>query len=367
MQVRIGHHIEDDAGVRVPLWLPRLGADRCDTVPAEVRQRLEFLLDRGDSDRRFRIVMAMLAGVVLAPMGMTLTTIWPLVAAAATIAVLLFILHRRMMWGTLAREVRQTLIASGCCASCGYTLRGLPAAADELTMCPECSARWRLPPGSADAEAPGAPLGVGDHPKWKRGRLGRLLEGAGMGFLLIRGSYSTQDDLGRAVEIIFPWVRQRPPTCWPELAQHRQRQIEARLYSLGRARRFVLASIFFLVLVLVVRIMTRGGPGGPPLTLAIVLPMTYALLIVSVFAYPRIRNRRRIVDLVLSYDLCASCAADLSETARDSQGLIECPRCRAAWNPRPDASLARQHAERNPMHDMTAPSTPPTSPLHDLA
>jgi hypothetical protein len=345
MQVRISHQIEDDAGVRVPLWMPRRSTDSADTVPAEVRQRLEFLLDRGDSDRRFRMVMVMLAGIVLVPMGLTLTRTWPMFAAVATIALLLHFLHRRMMWGTVSREVRQTLIASGCCPSCGYVLRGIPGGTDGLTVCPECSARWRLTSAGAGGQGPAA-LGVGDHPKWKRSAIGRLLEDGGLGFLLVRGSYSAQDDRGRAVEIVFPWVRQRPPTCWLELPESRRRQIEARLYSLGRVRRFVLASIFFLVLILVVRVMTRGGPGGPPLTLAIVLPTAYALLIVSVFAYPRIRDRRQIVDLLLSYELCASCADDLSAVAVDDDGLFECPRCRAAWRSKRATMRVRGAAER---------------------
>ena len=36
-------------------------------------------------------------------------------------------------------------LAFGCCASCGYSLKGIHADADGCTVCPECGAAWKLP------------------------------------------------------------------------------------------------------------------------------------------------------------------------------------------------------------------------------
>ena len=41
-------------------------------------------------------------------------------------------------------RIREAILGTGRCASCGYNLVDLPTSADGLTVCPECDAAWRL-------------------------------------------------------------------------------------------------------------------------------------------------------------------------------------------------------------------------------
>jgi hypothetical protein len=50
--------------------------------------------------------------------------------------------HDFFSYGRVLRRIAALRV----CASCGYDLRGLPAAPDGCTVCPECAGAWRLPP-----------------------------------------------------------------------------------------------------------------------------------------------------------------------------------------------------------------------------
>ena len=42
------------------------------------------------------------------------------------------------------RRVARELVGAGCCASCGYSMRGLVPEPDGNAVCPECGAAWSL-------------------------------------------------------------------------------------------------------------------------------------------------------------------------------------------------------------------------------
>ena len=54
-----------------------------------------------------------------------------------------------------AEHGRDALLASGLCPSCGYGIAGVRCEADGCTVCPECSAAWRMECGPDGRNAPG--------------------------------------------------------------------------------------------------------------------------------------------------------------------------------------------------------------------
>lgn len=52
-----------------------------------------------------------------------------------------------------ARALASAVLGTGHCPSCHYEMRGLAAASDGCTVCPECGAAWRVRRGSS-ASAP---------------------------------------------------------------------------------------------------------------------------------------------------------------------------------------------------------------------
>lgn len=48
-------------------------------------------------------------------------------------------------FGIDAETMRQEMLARARCASCGYSLAGIPREDDGCTVCPECASAWRVP------------------------------------------------------------------------------------------------------------------------------------------------------------------------------------------------------------------------------
>lgn len=44
-----------------------------------------------------------------------------------------------------SRRIAAALLAEGLCPQCGYGIGGVPAEGDGCSVCPECSAAWRVP------------------------------------------------------------------------------------------------------------------------------------------------------------------------------------------------------------------------------
>lgn len=64
--------------------------------------------------------------------------------------------------------MRKEMLARARCASCGYSLVGVPREADGCTVCPECAAAWRVPDLSARGPAASADLRA-EGPEPRRG------------------------------------------------------------------------------------------------------------------------------------------------------------------------------------------------------
>lgn len=62
-------------------------------------------------------------------------------------AVLLIFASLPLGWwfdGVRKQSLRRSRLSRSLCAACGYGIRGVPAQEDGLTICPECSAAWRV-------------------------------------------------------------------------------------------------------------------------------------------------------------------------------------------------------------------------------
>jgi hypothetical protein len=55
---------------------------------------------------------------------------------------------RRARW----ERIRRIVLEHHYCPHCGYDLRGCPAGADEVTVCSECGAAWRIPLGEGEGD-----------------------------------------------------------------------------------------------------------------------------------------------------------------------------------------------------------------------
>lgn len=75
---------------------------------------------------------------------------WSMYAAFAMVFALVGVAFvTKLSLGMDARLIRLELLRKRRCASCCYLLDDLEPAEDHCVVCPECSAAWRLKPGSA--------------------------------------------------------------------------------------------------------------------------------------------------------------------------------------------------------------------------
>jgi len=59
---------------------------------------------------------------------------------------------------------RDTLLAAGLCASCAYSIDGIPPAPDGCAVCPECGAAWKLPHPATTTSPPHTTTSTGFPP-----------------------------------------------------------------------------------------------------------------------------------------------------------------------------------------------------------
>lgn len=60
------------------------------------------------------------------------------------------------------RALRSSRLRRGLCPACVYGLQGVPTRADGLTICPECSAAWRIDAPAASTKTESTALGPAD-------------------------------------------------------------------------------------------------------------------------------------------------------------------------------------------------------------
>jgi Zn-finger nucleic acid-binding protein len=315
----------DDRELPTSLWSPR-GPHR-DAIPDALRTRIEAMVVQ----RAGSAIPALVIPAVFFAIWIVAPAIAPLWLLTITVIVAgLFLLRRRERLREVSTEVRATMLGAGYCASCGYDLRGIPVMAEDerkLTVCPECRSAWTLPAGAADPEQ----QGVGDHAPWRSGWLSQLLSDAGLSFLLPHASYSEIDARGRAVELVMPWVRRRPPSWWAEIPDEERSSLEKRLYALGRIRRWLTVAACTAMCVMAIWILSSVAIGGLLAVIWALHLVIYPLTGAGALLWPSGRYRQRTIEIMLQSGRCASCAAELSLAHPDRSGILDCPRCRAAW------------------------------------
>jgi hypothetical protein len=241
----------------VPLWNPADGADEGSGPGPQVRARIAsalryhtqlWLSSRlrlehlagGTAAVSTGLVFALALVPILGDRAMAVAIGAALLAGSAAAAA---VARRRS-----APVLRATLLASGCCASCGCPLGG-GAAPDESARvtCPECGAVWRLPEprvgGSAHAS-------IGDQPQPVASRWLDLAEALSMSGHSRKEALTAPDARSRIVELVYPIRARRPARMWHSISEHDRALLKQTLWSLTMSHRGVgfigAASVRFL-------------------------------------------------------------------------------------------------------------------------
>jgi hypothetical protein len=327
----------DDRDTPVALWRFR-SASAGETNDAEraLAQRIAFL--GAAETRRFAIAIGFVPPVVV----VTITALGLSWGAALSLMVVLMLCAGALLRGHMLRRVepvvRKSLLAECRCASCAYDLRGLAAAPDGCTVCPECDAAWSLDPDASELRGVRERLHARpvdpDHTSDDHRFLARVRAVlAGFGF---RRHIAALDARGRMVGLLDPGLLGRRPPRWSEVAPRRRRAIRARLWSIGMTWRVLMAVCLLPAAAMNVWAMRRFTPGtlgASPLTVILygLAAVWMPLMVIAVVLRPFMRSGKPIVDIMLREWHCPSCAASL--TSRDDNGAWTCPACRAAWKP----------------------------------
>jgi Zn-finger nucleic acid-binding protein len=329
--------IPDDAGRSVSLWTP--WGEQKDSLPKEVRERITVALaDRLSPRQRRALGCSTSLAVVLFTVLLTLVPWLALIVAIPLIVVLV----GAGRWTTLRRgagEIRATLLAMRCCASCGYDMTGVPPGHRGLTQCPECRAVWRIASGEReDGEGGRGDPAPGDRPPWRWNRLESLLISAGLGLLLAHRSCSCADDRGRVVEVVYPVPLRRPPSRWGTVPPAQRQALARELHAVN------LPGLVLLLLVVILLVLSnaltmaadiaRGAVQVQAVLRLIPSAVLFSLILLR-WRYPLVQSPRKIRDILLNHGRCASCAQDLTDIAAEQDGITVCPHCRAAWRVEP--------------------------------
>lgn len=153
-------HVTDDRGRRVRLIPQRqLGTlpGVSSPIPLDVRARIvgeaqSLQWSRAFLPRMGLVLLILLAWgaawVVVSARFMVSVPLPPMVKGATVALVPVLPLPPLMWW--LVRSVRQRVarlvVNERYCATCGYPLGQINAAADGCTVCPECGSAWRVGP-----------------------------------------------------------------------------------------------------------------------------------------------------------------------------------------------------------------------------
>lgn len=147
---------------RVPLWSPwRDGAEAKSPVHTEVTAFLDDRLSGKWTEPMAPEAIAVVVGMMICLVGARVAADalgfhW--IAGYLLLSPGFLVVFTVAGWLALrrnARQIRTILLTHNHCASCGYALAAIPAAADGLTTCPECGAAWRLAPTATPPQAEG--------------------------------------------------------------------------------------------------------------------------------------------------------------------------------------------------------------------
>ncbi|MFN0134246.1 MAG: hypothetical protein ACKVW3_17170 [Phycisphaerales bacterium] len=322
--------IRDDRGRPFPLLnrdtpgadIPREATQAVETAIAQRMQPpLNAPLQRGWASWY-------LAVAVFGPVGAIVLRAAGAPGIVANLAYVLVFVGLFWVWrGAVRRElsapITHALVARRLCASCGYSLAGLGTEPDGCTVCPECSAAWRVP--EPDPNAP-------PEPAWRVAAFATRRRGFTGPMLL-----TAVDARGRLVPIVEPEIRRYPPAFWANLSHEQQMRID------GALRRRAIPLRVFQVLggtALMIYGLSKAIRLGPPTLattadalLAVLLLVGGAAMLLMGVMRRLITQHVHIVDAMMRCDHCPSCAAPLPSREIDTDNRT-CTRCSAVWSPK---------------------------------
>jgi len=152
-------HCTDDRGKRVkliPQYQLGITPGIPSPIPIAVRTRMFGEAQAIQLSREFVVPMLLvLLGIVIwGGVWMAISPhILPSVFLSPTVKAIIigivpFLPFPLFMWFLMHRSrnrITRIVTRHRFCATCGYALADIPAAADRCTVCPECGSAWRLP------------------------------------------------------------------------------------------------------------------------------------------------------------------------------------------------------------------------------
>jgi hypothetical protein len=217
-------------------------------------------------------------------------------------------LRRKRLHARHGPRILEEFLTEECCPHCGYDLAGVTPGADGCTICPECSAAWRMP--LADATP--------THRTTSRARR------------------PVTDHRARPVSLYGLWQdrpRRDAGEAVPFPIQKRIQTTFKRRLDLIDGVSLITAVVLPLAIILPLKYTIWIGVRK--LTVDLIFCGTLIVVSLSVLVVRRwlIHHRRgpAIVCAFLAEDRCPACGHDLRGTGPDGDGLRTCTECGAAW------------------------------------
>lgn len=224
------------------------------------------------------------------------------------------------------REMAASYVAEGICASCGYSLRGLPDEPDGCVTCPECGAAWResrIVAPTWDEAAPTLPRGPVAPRRWFR------WEESG-------ASRTTGDAQGRLVPVadvrLSLWSAQRRAAIGAE----RVAALRRRLWRMGltwRAMVLIAALIPLSAVVSFATMWVRGTmhPGVLELAAMALAAVIGVMILLAGLLGSRFASLERVAREIAREGLCPTCGASMEGARAIGEDRAVCAGCGATW------------------------------------
>lgn len=260
----------------------------------------------------------------------------PVLVMAPVMAVLIPLMRRRLRRRS-AESTRATLLGCGRCPACAYAAAAVPAdPADGLIRCPECDARWRPERFTALPPLPEPGLGT-QNPDWagkddaardwigRRALMGAALLHDARGAVRPLGEFRSKPELREAADEITRRTRTR--RVWTSVGW----------------------MALFVPVIAAQANALRAGPSnaGGLWSVLSYMPLASTAFFVILAGYRvraswtgrTLRCAAMAAEVLLRRGRCPACLAELPATAGPGSAAaepvapVECPNCRAHWNP----------------------------------
>ena len=224
------------------------------------------------------------------------------------------------------RELAASYVAEGICASCAYSLKGLPDEPDGCVTCPECGAAWRaerIVAPTWDDDGPTLPRGPVAPARWLRWE-----ESA--------ASRTTGDAQGRLVPIADVRLALWEPERRAEIGPERLAALRRKLWRMGLTWRamVLIASLIPLSAVASFAIMWIRGtmrPGTLELAAMALATIIGAMVLLAGLLGSRFASVERVAREIAREGLCPTCGESLPNGRAIGNERIVCLACAATW------------------------------------